>query len=237
MARRINSTLLTLLLVLLGLLADGSAQAEMRGVYHPYVNQGEREIEYGVTWRGVGDQSLSLQRASIAYAWTDRLSTELYLLSEYTGHGGQRLRQFELEAIWQIGEQGEYWADWALTFEVERTRGSDENELSIGVLWEKELGQRWVATANAYLESEFGGDVDDELETGFRGQLRFLHSPLFEPALEVYLDDEDYAAGPAVLGAWRLSPGRQLRWELGVPLGLTDRSPSISVRLDIEIEF
>lgn len=223
--------------LLLALLASAPTRAEMRGVYHPYVTQGEREIEYGVTWRGVGDKVLSLQRASLSYAWNDRLSTELYLLSEGTAHGGQRVRQFEIEAVWQIGEQGQYWADWALTFEVERTRGSDENELSIGVLWEKELGNRWVATANAYLESEFGGDVDDELETGFRGQLRFLHSPAFEPAIEIYLDDEDYAAGPAVLGAIKLSPGRQFRWEFGVPLGLTGRTPSVNVRLDIELEF
>ncbi|MCB1628729.1 MAG: hypothetical protein KDI48_13470, partial [Xanthomonadales bacterium] len=111
-----------------------------------------------------------------------------------------------------------------------------EREASISLLIEKELAQRWVGTINAQLEYEFG-DIDTELETALRAQLRYLHSPALEPALDLYLDDQDYAIGPTLLGAHRLAPGRQLRWELGLPIGLTDRTPDVGLRLSLELEF
>lgn len=222
---------------LLAWLAADTAFAATSGVYHPYVNLHEREVEYGVTWRDIGDNAASLQRASIGYAWTDNVATELYLLSEVATHDHARTRGVELEVRWQLTEQGEYASDWGLLLEFERGAGLDRNELSTGVLWEKELGHRWVATANALVEYEFGGDVDNEFETAFRGQLRYMQREAFEPALELYLDDTDYAVGPALLGARRLGDGRQLRWEAGVYFGIDADTPSLSARTNIEFEF
>jgi hypothetical protein len=218
-------------------LAPAVAVAETAGVYHPYVNLHEREIEYGLTYRGVGDSALALQRASIAYAWTDRLSTELYLLSEFPSHGDTRARAVELEARYELTEQGEYASDWGLVFEAEFGDDRHRNEVAAGVLWEKELGHRWVGAANALVEYEFGSEVENEFEAAFRGQLRYLHRAAFEPALELYLDDQDYAAGPAILGAARLGPGRQLRWELGLLFGIDGQTPDRSVRANLEFEF
>ena len=214
-----------------------AASAATSGVYHPYVNAHEREVEYGVTWRGVGDSALSLQRASIGYAWTDNVATELYVLSEFATHDRARARAYELEARWQLTEQGEYASDWGLLLELEAGAGIDRHEASIGVLWERELGGRWVAAANALVEYEFGGEVADEFETAFRGQVRYLHHPAFEPAIEIYLDDTDYALGPVLLGAHRLSAGRQLRWEAGLYFGINAATPSVSARTNIELEF
>ncbi len=211
--------------------------AATHGIYHPYVNTHEREIEYGITWRGIGDDAVSLQRASLAYAWTDNFSTELYLLSEFATHDQPRARAYEFEARWQLTEQGEYSSDWGLLLEVEAGAGQDRHEISAGVLWEKELGQRWVAAANGMLEYEFGSDVRDEFETAFRGQLRYLLSPAFEPAVEIYLDDTDYAIGPVALGAYRLAAGRQLRWEVGLYFGINEATPSLSLRSGVEFEF
>lgn len=212
----------------------GGALAATNGVYHPYVNQGERELEYGISLRGM---SRSFQRVSIGYAWTDRLATELYLLSESPSHGGSRARAFEFEARWQLTEQGEYAADWGLIFEAASNYDGQQHEVAAGILMEKELGHRWVATANALLEFEFGEDLANEFETAFRGQLRYLRSPAFEPAFEIYLDDLDYAAGPAAMGAIRLAPGRQLRWELGYLFGINAATPDTSLRAAIEFEF
>jgi hypothetical protein len=220
------------------LLANATGVAAItNGVYHPYVNEGEREIEYGLVLRGSGDEQLSLQSASFAYAWTDRISTELYLLSEQPEHGGGRARAYELEVKWQLTEQGEYSSDWGLLLEAEAGRGGDQYEIAAGVLWEKELGRRWVAAANAILEYEFGADVGDEFETAFRGQLRYLRAPTLEPAVEIYLDDQDYAAGPALLGAWRLGVAKQLRWEFGVLFGIGHGTPDTSLRGSVEFEF
>lgn len=213
------------------------AHAATHGVYHPYVNTHEREVEYGLVVRDLGNDELTLQRASFGYAWTDSFSTEFYLLNEFPSHGGVRARAFEVEARWQLTEQGEYASDWGLLLEAEIGDGIDRHELAAGVLWEKELGHRWVAAANAAVEYEFGSDIEDELETAVRGQLRYLHSPAFEPALELYLDDIDHAAGPALLGSWRLTPGRQLRWEFGLYFGLDQDTPDKISRFNLEFEF
>ena len=218
-------------------LASGLAAAATPGVYHPYVNQTEREAEYGITWRGLGDDALTLQRASVGYSWSDDVSTELYLLSEFPSHEATRARAYELEVKWQLTEQGEYAADWGLIFEAETGNGTDRHEVGAGVLWEKELGGRWVAATNALLEYEFGADIQNEFETALRAQLRYLQRPAFEPALELYLDDQDRAVGPAMLGAWRVSPRRQLRWEAGLMFGLDADTPSVSLRTNLEFEF
>lgn len=228
-ARLLTAVLLTL--------APALGAAATPGVYHPYVNLHEREIEYGLTYRGLGDSALALQRASVAYAWTDRLSTELYLLSEFPSHGDARARAMEFEARYELTEQGEYSSDWGLLFEAEFGDDSQRNEVAAGVLWEKELGHRWVGAANALIEYEFGSDVENEFEAAFRGQVRYLHRPAFEPAIELYLDDQDYAAGPAFLGAARLGPGKQLRWELGLLFGIDGETPDRSVRANVEFEF
>ncbi|MCB1588600.1 MAG: hypothetical protein KDI56_06835 [Xanthomonadales bacterium] len=222
-------------LLLLGL--SGIATAEIRGIYHPYVNQGERELEYQLLWRGDGETPSNLQQISFGYGWTDRFATEIYLLTESVHRQNRRSRGFELEALWQLTEQGEYWADWGLLLEAEADRAGTEREVAVSLLLEKELAQRWVGTVNAQLEYEFGDDIDNEIETALRAQLRYLHSPALEPALDLYLDDQDYAIGPTLLGAHRLAPGRQLRWELGLPIGLNDRTPDVGVRLSLELEF
>lgn len=218
-------------------LVSSLASAATNGVYHPYVNQHEREAEYGVTWRGVGDSALTLQRASIGYSWTDRLATELYLLSEFPSHGDARARAFEFEARYQLTEQGEYPSDWGLVFEAEVGDDSDRHEVAVGLLWEKELGNRWVAAANMLLEYEFGNAVGNEFETAFRAQLRRLDRPGFEPAVELYLDDQDYAVGPAILGARRLAAGTQVSWQFGLLFGIDGDTPPVSLRTSVEFEF
>lgn len=222
--------------IVLALPAAG-AVAATTNVYHPYVNEREREAEYGLTWRGIGDDSLTLQRASVGYSWTDRLATELYLLSEFPSHGGVRARAYEFEVKWQLTEQGEYASDWGLLFEAEAGNGIDRHEVAAGVLWEKELGHRWVAAANAMLEYEFGTDIGNEFETAFRGQLRYLNRPAFEPAIELHLDDQDYAAGPAAEGALGLAPGKQLRWTVAALFGIGHSTPAKSLRASLELEF
>lgn len=219
------------------LCGSAAAVAETNGVYHPYVNEREREIEYGLVRRGTGSTALTLQRASFGYGWSDRFATELYLLNEFASHGGVRARAYEFEARWQLTEQGEYASDWGALMEAEVGQGIDRHEIAAGLLWEKELGRRWVATANALVEYEFGSDIDNEFETAVRAQLRYLHSPAFEPALEFHFDDIDHAAGPALSGALRFAPGRQLRWEAGIYFGLDRETPSSSARVGLELEF
>ena len=216
---------------------SGAASADMGRVYHPYVEQNEREIEYGLVWRDLGHDPLLLQRAGFGYAWGDNLFTEVYLLSETMSHEGELIRGYEMELKWQLTEQGEYWADWGLLLEAGTAKDINSHEFALGILWEKELGSRWSAAANIIGEYEFGSDIEAEFESALRTQFRYRKSVLFEPAFEIYLDDQDYAAGPALVGARRFSAGKQLRWELGFLFGLDDKTPANNFRFNLEYEF
>lgn len=218
-------------------LCTAPVYADISRVYQPYVEQGERELEYGASLRDVGGENILLNRVGVGYAWNDKIFTEVYLLTESISHAGDEIRGYEAELKWQITEQGEYWADWGLLVEAGGARDIDRRELAVGVLWAKDLGNRWVATANGFLEYEYGDDVVDELETALRAQFRYRYSAAIEPALEFYLDDQDWAAGPAVMGIQKLGGRKQLRWELGVLFGLDADTPDTSLRFGLEFEF
>lgn len=226
-----------ILLATLLAVAPPCVYADISRVYHPYVEQQERELEYGAVWRDVAGDSVMLQRAGIGYAWAEHWFGEVYLLTESINHQGERIRGYEAEIKWQITEQGEYWADWGLLVEAARAKDRDHKELAIAALMEKEINSHWVAAANIFAEYEFGDDIVDELETALRAQLRYRLSPAVEPALEIYLDDQDWAAGPALTGIQKFAPGKQVRWELGWLFGLDAETPENNVRLAIEFEF
>lgn len=211
--------------------------ADVGRVYHPYVEQYERELEYGFSWHDFDSDHLFLQRAGFGYAWTDKTFTEIYLLTESITHEGEKIHGYEAEVKWQLTEQGEYSADWGLLVEVGTASDINRHEVAAGLLWEREFGQRWSGTINGFIEYEFGSDIQSESETALRTQLRYRHSPVFEPAIEVYLDDQEWAAGPAVMGAKKISAGKQLRWELGFLFGLESETPDNILRGGIEFEF
>lgn len=224
-------------LLLFGVMHAAQTHAEINRVYHPYVEQGERELEYGFTLRDLGGDEVLLNRAAVGYAWNDKIFTEIYLLTETLTHDGEEIRAYEAELKWQITEQGEYWADWGLLLEAGTARDISSHEFAAGILWEKEVANRWVATANAIAEYEFGSDIEAELEAAVRAQLRYRYSAVLEPALEFYLDDQDWAAGPAFMGTIKFSGRKQLRWELGLLFGLDADTPESSLRGGIEFEF
>lgn len=218
-------------------LLAAAAQADMSRVYHPYVEQQERELDYGLVWRDLDGERQALQRLGLGYGWRERWFAELYLLTESLGDQGQVVRGYEAEVKWQLSEQGEYWADWGLLLELGSDREGDDKELGLGLLWEKELGSRSVAAANLLLEHEWSAEGERELETALRAQWRYRWRPALEPALELYVDEQDTALGPALMGLQRLGQRQQLRWELGLLFGLTADTPDLNLRLGMEWEF
>jgi hypothetical protein len=212
-----------------------AARGEIDRIYHPYVEQQEREIEYGFLWRN--PEHTFLHRLSAGYAWNDRFFGEIYFITESFSHDNEQLRGYELELKWQLTEQGEYWADWGLLFEAGASRDTDSRDLAVGLLWEKEIANRWVAATNLILEYEYGESIEDEFESAFRAQLLYRNSKRFSPALEVYLDDQDCAAGPAFTGEVKLSGKKKILWELGLLFGLDKQTPETNLRGGLELEF
>lgn len=209
-------------------------------VYHPYVQPLERELE----WRGVYqrdddpvEDGIWQQRLGVGASLGERLFLEGYVIGKRRSGPGFNIEGFELEGLWQLTEQGEYSADWGVLFELHQSRKYSITEMSSALLVEKELGQRFVATANLGLEYEFGSDIKNEFDVEFAGQLRYRLSERLEPTMELYKDEFTFAVGGVLQGLERFAGNRKMHWEVGVYGALNDTTPDTTMRALLEFEF
>ncbi|KPK27158.1 MAG: hypothetical protein AMJ66_11395 [Betaproteobacteria bacterium SG8_40] len=219
-----------------GAMADGFVVDK---VYHPYVNPIERELEYRSIFVESDDAAvdgIQIHQFAFAHAFAERFRGEFYLIGANRHGDNLSLEGFEAELLWQLTEQGEYWADWGLLFELEKERGKDIQELSSAVIAEKEFGQ-WAGTVNLWLIYEWGGDVNNEWETELKAQLRYRYARFFEPAIELYSGQDFKGLGPVAVGSARMGEGRKLLWELGIIFGVDSDSPDQIYRVMLEYEF
>ncbi len=110
-------------------------------VYHPYVQPNEREIEW--RWNIQKDSGNSegerlkdnaqIHRVGYGQSLNEHWFGEIYLIGERNRDDDLDISAVELEALWQITEQGEYDEDWGLLFEVEHEKDSHVSEISSGL--------------------------------------------------------------------------------------------------------
>jgi hypothetical protein len=215
-------------------LADGFV---IDKVYHPYVEPLEREIEYRTLWVNDDDSAVDgtwQQRIGFGAAFRERFFAELYYIATDDSSEESVSNAYEIEVKWQLTEQGEYFADWGLLFELEKATSEDEYATSL--LTAKELGQ-WTATANLAAIYEWGDSIENEWESSFASQLRYRYRPGFEPAVELYAGQSTKGLGPVALGEIRFTGRRKLHWELGLIFGIDSESPDQTVRGMLEFEF
>ncbi len=217
-------------------LADGIS---IDKVYHPYVQPLEREIEARSLYLNDGNDLLDgtkLYRLGFGKSFSERILAELYVIGADEPGRNLSLDAYELELKWQLTEQGEFFADWGLLFELEAERDQHNWEYGTTLLVEKEFG-RWTGALNLSVIYEWGSNIRNEWETGLATQWRYRYSPAFEPAIELYSGDQSKGLGPVALGAVRFAEGRKLRWELGLIFGLDSESPDQTLRAMLEFEF
>jgi hypothetical protein len=191
--------------------ADG---AVVDKIYDPYVQVLERELEYRIIARNDDNDTLDglqTHRLGFGLSWSDRWFSELYLIGERTSEDSLSVKRYELETKWQLTEQGEYWADWGLLFEIEAERGGDAWEYGTKLLVSKEWG-RWITTANLGLIYEWGDDIVDEWDTTLALQGRYRLTRGFEPALEFYAGENTKGLGPVFVGNIRTGRRTKLHW-------------------------
>lgn len=208
-------------------------------VYHPYVQPLEQELE----WRAIfQDEQPSaadntwLYQLAYGRSLNDRWFVEAYIVGKKSDNESFDIEAYELEAKWQLTEQGEYWADWGMLFELEREVNEDIWELATAVLVEKEWG-KWSGAANFYLIREWGSDIRNEFETKLALQARYRYSRAIEPAIEFYSGQNTRGLGPVLLGQARIGDKQRLQWEAGIIFGLDDKSPNQTLRFLLEFEF
>ncbi len=221
--------------------ADGSF---IDKVYHPYVQPHEREIEW--RWNMKNDSGNShkerlmdnARQHRLAYGQSinDRWFAEMYLVGDKNREQEFKLTAIELEALWQITEQGEYDEDWGMLFELEHERKYDISEVSTALLIEKEW-HRWVGTANLYLIYEWGSKINNEFETAMALQAKYRYSRYVEPAIEFYSSDTSEGVGPVLLGDIKLGGRKKIHWESGIIFGLDNDTADQTLKMLIEFEF
>ncbi len=216
--------------------ADGN---KIDKVYHPYVQAKEWEIEYRINALSDNNEDLDSRlkhRLGFGYSPTDRFKIELYVIGEDKSDESFKVSEYEMETKIQLTEQGEYWADWGLLFELEKERDESEWEFFGTVLIEKEW-KDWVGAANLSLGYEWGSDIKDELEGAISLQGRYRFSRFLEPAVEFYSAEDTLGIGSVLLGQMRLGFMKKIHWEAGVIFGLDSPTPDQTVRVLFEFEF
>lgn len=205
-------------------------------VYHPYVLPNEREVEWRLLSQQDSANNQLAQRFAYGQSLTDTVMLELYLVGERDINNDFDLSSYEVEARWMLTEQGEYWADWGLLFELEREQRDKNWEITSGILVEKEYG-RMSLTLNAFVIFEWGDTIANEIETEFRLQYRYRYLEQLQPAIELYSGENYLGLGPAFMGVQRFEGQKQLKWEVGFITGVDSRSKGHILRVAIEYEF
>ena len=208
-------------------------------VFDPYVEHRETEVE----WRAVRttddeeeeQDGFWQHHFSAGYGFSERWFGEIYAIGERKRGESFEIEAAELEAKWQLTEEGEYAADWGMLFELERIFPENQWEAAATVLVAKEWG-RWTGTANLGVVYEWG-DEENGFQGEFRAQARYRYSDEFAPAIELYAAEDLLGIGPVANGSWHLGEERKLHWEVGLILGITDESPDQSVRLRLVYAF
>jgi len=238
-----NHTTSLIFTILFGLSLSVSSHADgslIGKVYHPYVQPEEREFEWVTTYQQDSDDrqldTLHKHRFGYGQSVNEYWFAEVVLIGESNRDENFDIEEIELEALWQMTEQGEYEYDWGMLFEYERSFEDDFNEVAVGLLIEKEWG-RWVGAANLKLIYEGGDGIDDELETGLATQLRYRYSRELEPAIEFYSGEGSKGIGPVLMGNVRLGGRKQLYWEAGIIAGLDSDTPDSTLKFVLEFEF
>ncbi len=232
-----NSLLVALASVAGPVMADGSVVDK---IYHPYVEQLEWEVEWRMTHENEdpqsGEERRQAHKLGIGHGLGEYFFVEAYLIGQRSADDSLNLYAYELEALWQLSEQGEYIADYGLLFELEKENDEDVWEYATTLLLEKELG-RFSATANLGIIYEWGDDIENEWETSLSLQGRYRMSPRFEPALELYMGEDTLGLGPVVMGVERIAYMQALRWEAGIILGADSDTADYTIRAALEYEF
>jgi len=225
---------IAVLLLPVAAMADGMV---VDRIYDPYVEALETEIELRSIFQS-DDEFGDAEKHSlgIGRALSDRWALEFYAVGTKQDRGGLSLDAYELEAKWQLTEQGEFAFDWGVVFELERDVETQIWEFGSTLVSSRDFG-RWTAVANLGLIYEWGSGVADEVEAEFKTQARYRFRESLQPAVELHMGQDTVALGPAVTGLCRLSPGKQLRWEAGVFFGMDNESPDQTFKLIVEYEF
>ena len=219
--------------------ADRIAGNSVQKIYHPYVQQLENELEYELVIQNDDRPEFdNQQRHKFSYgqAISDRWLLEAIVIGTNNPSRSFDITAYEIEAKYQLSEQGEFNNDWGLLFEIEREIDSDIWEASTTMIvlhdWKK-----WTGTANVTLAYEAGPAINDEFETELATQLRYRYKAAIEPGVEYFKSQSTNAFGPSLSGQVKFGGGKNLFWSSAALFSFDSSKPNNVLRLYLEYEF
>jgi hypothetical protein len=221
-------------------------------VHTPTVEQGEREIEFRFGTADVtGDNQDQAAVLGLGYGVTRFWFTEAYAKLGNADHGGWGGDAIEWENKFQLTETGKYPIEVGLLTELEIPRDGDEaKEFKFGPLFQGDIAKLQI-NANLLFETRFGGNGEggnDETEIGYEVQAKYRWKRTFEFGVQGFGDmgpwndweptsEQSHRFGPAVFGKVALGGRQVLKYNAAVLFGLTDTSPTDTLRVQVEYEF
>lgn len=154
-----------------------------------------------------------------------------------------------LENQIRLTRPGENWADVALYSELTLPAAREApDDALVGAAFLKDIG-RTSHTLNLFFDKAFSTDDDHSgVRFSYAWQSRWNLFRQFAPAIEAFgdagrIDRPDpfqsgqLIAGPMATGIFLLGPLGKLRYEAGYLFGITDASPSGTLRWKLELEI
>ena len=212
-------------------------------VYSPYVTQGQSEVEFRSHQQFDGDPALDGERAyvvSLAHAFTSWWQPEIYL-GRYERDPGSpnTFEGYEFENIFQLSEQGQYWADFGFlaSYEYNALPG-EPGVLEFGPLFEKRSG-RIDQRFNLILEKELGGGASGHYERRASYAWSYAINTMLQPGFEAYYrpDDDSHQIGPALNGEIASRGGNEFEYHVAYLFGLNKGAADRTLAIRFEYEF
>jgi high-affinity iron transporter len=247
-ARAVPATTAAGVLLVAALAAHSPRASADHVVYSPLVEYGEKAVELRGHYDFDGNDALDggqKYKAEVEWAPMSRWRTEALVEYEQEPGGSLTATEVAWENLFQLTEQGQYWADFGLLAEYAHSlEHGGEDALELGLLAQKDIG-RHEARVNLLFERDLTGGADTEI--GYAWQYRYRWREVFEPGIEMYgeigdaghtgsFDDHEQQLGPAVFGKVRTAGGA-IKYEAGLLFALTGETPDTTVRFMVEYEF
>ena len=221
-------------------------------VYYPTVEEGETEFELrGHTTfdNDTSQRNEQKYKIGVGRGFNSFWFSEIYgEVEKPAGADSYEMESFEWENLFQLTEQGKYWADWGFLIEYSKARESGEpDKIALTPIMQKQLA-RDLVTLNLTFEKQSGDNAADKWQLAYAWQYRLQGSRKLEYGLEGYGElgevtdwnsssDQVHQVGPAIFGKLKTASGHAWKYAVGLLAGLTSATPSATLTGLFEYEF
>lgn len=214
------------------------ARAHLRNFLDTYgydtLSQGKYELEL---WTDLRDPDKAdrywVYQTEVEYGVTDHYSLGVYGVFV----DGQGFSAAKIENRYRFAEKGQWPVDTAVYLEFKDANGrKDEDEIEGKLIFSKDI-EKWNIVANPILaferEIESNGETEWEAETAFALGAAYKLPGRITPGVELFLAENKS----------RITPGLyidilpEVRFNIGVGIGLESKADDAQLKSILEIEF